>query len=79
MLDWPLHPMDCADIVMASVREQSTELHIADMYSRDRSSPLQDAWLDGEESLSSAYGLARDGRMVVMFRRMVPGQNFSKI
>uniref|UniRef100_A0A914ID37 EGF-like domain-containing protein n=1 Tax=Globodera rostochiensis TaxID=31243 RepID=A0A914ID37_GLORO len=71
-LDSPLHPMDCSDVIMASVLEGTDLLHIADMYSRDRSSPLRDAWLDGEDSLSAAYGLASDGRMVVMFRRMVP-------
>ncbi|KAL3114920.1 hypothetical protein niasHT_011356 [Heterodera trifolii] len=72
-LSLPLHPMDCTDVIMASVLEGTDLLHIADMYSRDRSSPLRDAWLDGEDSLSAAYGLATDdGRTVVMFRRMVP-------
>ena len=74
--DWlesPLHPMDCTDLVMAFVREGSW-LHVADMYSRDTSSPLRDSWLDGEESLSAAYGYQDGERTVVMFRRRVPGE-----
>lgn len=57
--------MDCTDMVMASVvvdgdaRDDDAKrsyLHIEDMYTRDRSTPLTDAWLDGEQSLTAAFG-----------------------
>jgi hypothetical protein len=47
------------------------------MYSRDRSSPLKDTLLDGEESLSAAYGWRSGNRSVLMFRRLVPGPFFN--
>ena len=66
--------MDCVDLVMGSVVD-GTFLHIADMYSRDKSSPLKDGWLDGEESLSAAYGFkSGTNRTILMFRRLVPGK-----
>lgn len=43
-------------MIMGSIREGNL-LHIEDLYSRDMSSPLRDSLLDGEESLSAAYGL----------------------
>ncbi|KAI6175877.1 DOMON domain-containing protein [Aphelenchoides bicaudatus] len=67
-LDSSLHPMDCSDIVMASVVDNSF-LHIEDMYTRDRSTPLADELLDGEQSITAAYGIQKDGRTIVMFRR----------
>jgi hypothetical protein len=73
-LESPLHPMDCVDLVMGSVID-GTFLHIADMYSRDKSSPLKDGWFDGEESLSAAYGFkSNTNRTILMFRRLVPGK-----
>lgn len=60
--------MDCTDIVMASVVE-GNYLHIEDMYTRDRSTPIIDDILDGEQSLTASYGIQRDGRTIVMFRR----------
>ncbi|UMM16653.1 hypothetical protein L5515_013572 [Caenorhabditis briggsae] len=62
-----LHPMDCVDVIMASVR--NGRLFLSDFYSRDRSTPLEDYWYDGEMSLSAAYGTQQDGRSIVMFRR----------
>ncbi|OZC05923.1 hypothetical protein X798_07102, partial [Onchocerca flexuosa] len=38
----PLHPMDCTDIVIGSVRDGRSR--ITDMYTRDRSTPLYDIW-----------------------------------
>lgn len=66
-----LHPMDCVDVIMASVRND--RLFISDFYSRDRSTPLEDYWYDGEMSLSAAYGTQQDGRSIVMFRRELRG------
>ncbi|CAI5440604.1 unnamed protein product [Caenorhabditis angaria] len=63
----PLHAMDCVDMIMASVKDG--RIFISDYYSRDRSTPLEDYWYDGEMSLSAAYGLEVDGRTLVMFRR----------
>ncbi|EJD75614.1 DOMON domain-containing protein [Loa loa] len=68
-LQAPLHPMDCTDIVIGSVRDGRSRIN--DMYTRDRSTPLHDIWLDGEESFSAAYGIERDGRTIVMFRRRI--------
>lgn len=69
-----LHPMDCVDIVMASVTNNNL-LHIADMYTRDRSTPLDDGYFDGEQSLTAAYGQqTKDGRSIVMFRRNIRGK-----
>ncbi|CAG9539280.1 unnamed protein product [Cercopithifilaria johnstoni] len=65
----PLHPMDCTDIVIGSVRDGRSRIN--DMYTRDRSTPLHDIWLDGEESFSAAYGIERDGQTIVMFRRRI--------
>lgn len=63
--------MDCVDVIMASVRND--RLFISDFYSRDRSTPLEDYWYDGEMSLSAAYGTQQDGRSIVMFRRELRG------
>jgi hypothetical protein len=45
------------------------------MYTRDRSTPLNDGLLDGEQSLTAAYGMQRDGRTIVMFRRGIRGMS----
>lgn len=57
---------------MASVIDNEF-LHIEDMYTRDRSTPINDLLLDGEQSLTAAYGVQRNGRTVVMFRRGIRG------
>nr|CAD2190822.1 unnamed protein product [Meloidogyne enterolobii] len=69
-LEQPLHPMECVDMIMGSIREGNL-LHIEDLYSRDMSSPLRDSLLDGEESLSAAYGLQTGNRTLLMFRRLI--------
>ncbi|CAJ0958742.1 unnamed protein product, partial [Mesorhabditis belari] len=66
-LEAPLHAMDCTDVVTAAVIDG--RMHIRDMYSRDRSTPLDDFWYDGEDSLVGAAGIEIDGRTIVMFRR----------
>ncbi|CAB3404460.1 unnamed protein product [Caenorhabditis bovis] len=63
----PLHAMDCVDIVMGSVK--NGRALISDFYSRDRSTPLEDYWYEGEMSLSASYGIEVDGRTIIMFRR----------
>ncbi|KAK0394636.1 hypothetical protein QR680_000850 [Steinernema hermaphroditum] len=68
-IEAPLHPMDCTDIIVGSVKEGRSRIN--DMYTRDRSTPLIDTWFDGEESLSAAYGIEQDGRTIVMFRRKI--------
>lgn len=82
-LQAPLHPMDCVDVVMASVVGDSDNsgdafLHIEDMYTRDRSTPLNDAFFDGEDSLVAAYARRQPtlNRTVVMFRRMIRGKRY---
>ncbi|PAV87493.1 hypothetical protein WR25_18621 [Diploscapter pachys] len=64
----PLHPMDCMDMIIG--RFKNGRGRVEDSYSRDRSTPLEDYWYDGEMSLSAAYSLAHDGRTILMFRRM---------
>uniref|UniRef100_A0A914YMR3 DOMON domain-containing protein n=1 Tax=Panagrolaimus superbus TaxID=310955 RepID=A0A914YMR3_9BILA len=68
-LQAPLHAMDCTDIIVASVIDGRSR--IQDMYTRDRSTPLPDTFFEGENSLTAAFGIERDGRTVVMFRRNV--------
>ncbi|CAD6194044.1 unnamed protein product [Caenorhabditis auriculariae] len=68
-LNAELHPMDCLDVIMASVTDG--RLRIGDFYSRDRSTPLEDYWYDGEMSVVAAYGVEVDGRTIVMFRRQI--------
>uniref|UniRef100_A0A914DDS9 DOMON domain-containing protein n=1 Tax=Acrobeloides nanus TaxID=290746 RepID=A0A914DDS9_9BILA len=68
-LNAPLHPMDCTDIIVGAVKDGYTR--VQDMYTRDRSTPLNDEWFDGEMSLSAAYGIETNGRTIVMFRRNV--------
>uniref|UniRef100_A0A0K0EFU5 EGF-like domain-containing protein n=1 Tax=Strongyloides stercoralis TaxID=6248 RepID=A0A0K0EFU5_STRER len=70
-LESPLHPMDCNDIIFATIYEDY--LRISDMYSRDRSTPLLDNILDGEDSLSAAYGteIKELNRTIIMFRRNI--------
>ncbi|KJH45605.1 hypothetical protein DICVIV_08341 [Dictyocaulus viviparus] len=63
----PLHAMDCIDILIGAVRDGRTR--IQDSYSRDRSTPLEDFWYEGEMSLVAAYGRELDGRTIIMFRR----------
>ncbi|KAE9552454.1 hypothetical protein FO519_004339 [Halicephalobus sp. NKZ332] len=65
----PLHPMDCTDIISATVVDGRSR--IQDMYTRDRSTPLRDTYFEGEFSLTAAFGVERDGRTVVMFRRNI--------
>uniref|UniRef100_A0AC35F7L8 DOMON domain-containing protein n=1 Tax=Panagrolaimus sp. PS1159 TaxID=55785 RepID=A0AC35F7L8_9BILA len=55
--------------MVASVVEGRSR--IQDMYTRDRSTPLQDSFLQGRISFSAAFGVERDGRTVVMFRRNI--------
>ena len=69
----PLHPMDCTDIIVGSVKDGFSR--VQDMYTRDRSTPLDDVWFEGEMSLSAAYGVEKDGRTIVMFRRNVRGKS----
>ncbi|CAI4221745.1 unnamed protein product [Auanema sp. JU1783] len=66
-LEAPLHAMDCVDMVVGAVKDG--RLKINDMYSRDRSTPLNDFWYEGELSFLAAYGAEIDGRTVIMFRR----------
>uniref|UniRef100_A0A0N4ZXD1 EGF-like domain-containing protein n=1 Tax=Parastrongyloides trichosuri TaxID=131310 RepID=A0A0N4ZXD1_PARTI len=70
-LESSLHPMDCNDIIFGAVRDNY--LRINDMYSRDRSTPLLDSILDGENSLTAAYGaeIKESNRSVIMFRRNI--------
>ncbi|VDM57803.1 unnamed protein product [Angiostrongylus costaricensis] len=66
-LNAPLHAMDCIDILIGAVRDGRTR--VQDSYSRDRSTPLEDFWYEGEMSLVGTYGRELDGRTIVMFRR----------
>ncbi|EYB84476.1 hypothetical protein Y032_0315g2258 [Ancylostoma ceylanicum] len=65
----PLHAMDCVDVLIGAIRDGRTR--VQDSYSRDRSTPLEDSWYDGEMSLVASAGREIDGRTVVMFRRPI--------
>ncbi|VDP00877.1 unnamed protein product, partial [Heligmosomoides polygyrus] len=65
----PLHAMDCIDVVIGAVRDGRTR--VQDSYSRDRSTPLEDFWYEGEMSLVAVAGRELDGRTIVMFRRPI--------
>ncbi|VDM67331.1 unnamed protein product, partial [Strongylus vulgaris] len=68
----PLHAMDCVDVLIGAVRDGRTR--VQDSYSRDRSTPLEDHWYDGEMSLVASAGREVDGRTIVMFRRAMQGK-----
>ncbi|XGW10304.1 hypothetical protein V3C99_012077 [Haemonchus contortus] len=65
----PLHPMDCVDVLIGAVR--NGRIRVQDCYSRDRSTPLEDYYYEGEMSLVATAGREVDGRTVIMFRRSV--------
>lgn len=78
--------MDCTDVIMASFYNDKTDseglntrIHIEDMYTRDRSTPLNDKLLDGEESFTAVYARHINSRTVLMFRRPIRGLFFKLI
>lgn len=79
-MDWisfiagPMHPMDCTDIVVGSAQGKLTRA--ADMYTRDRSTPLDDTIYKGKDDLSAVFGAEVDGRTIIMFRKAVKGISF---
>ena len=60
-----MHPMDCADIVIAKVK--GNQYRILDHYTRDRSTPQEDEWYGGTDDLLGAFGEYKDGVMLVGF------------
>ena len=68
-----LHPMDCVDIVIGAAR--GSQSRILDYYTRDRSTPRTDDFYGGEDSLTAAVGMERDGMTYIKFRRLLnPGR-----
>lgn len=66
-----MHPMDCTDIVIASAQGKLTRA--ADMYTRDRSTPMDDSVYKGKDDLTAVYGAEVDGRTIIMFRKSIKG------
>ena len=68
-----LHSMDCVDIVIGAAR--GSQSRILDYYTRDRSTPRTDDFYGGEDSLTAAVGMERDGMTYIKFRRQLnPGK-----
>lgn len=61
------HAMDCTDIVSGVARD--TYSRIQDLYTRDRSTPRDDGFWGGLDSLTAASGFEKDGVTTVVFRR----------
>lgn len=67
----PLHPMDCADIVIGAARED--RFRILDYYTRDRSTPRLDSFYKGVQSLTAAVGKEENGITTIIFRKPLNG------
>ncbi|KAG8041160.1 hypothetical protein G9C98_002148 [Cotesia typhae] len=61
------NPMDCTDMIIGMARENTHR--IGDYYTRDRSTPRNDAFWGGKESLTAAMGFEKNGVTTIMFRR----------
>lgn len=62
-----LHAMDCTDMVIAKV---NGNLHrILDHYTRGRSTPQEDEWYGGQQSITAAVGEHVNGVTYIRFRR----------
>ncbi|XP_015589186.1 uncharacterized protein LOC107264912 isoform X5 [Cephus cinctus] len=61
------NPMDCTDIIIGTARGNTHR--VGDYYTRDRSTPRQDSFWGGKDSLTSAFGFEKDGRTTIVFRR----------
>ncbi|XP_057333014.1 uncharacterized protein LOC130672435 isoform X4 [Microplitis mediator] len=61
------NPMDCTDMIIGMARENTHR--IGDYYTRDRSTPRNDAFWGGKDSLTAAMGYEKDGVTTIMFRR----------
>lgn len=59
--------MDCTDIIIGTARGMT--YRIGDYYTRDRSTPRQDTFWGGTDSLTGAMGYEKDGVTTIMFRR----------
>ena len=64
-----LHPMDCQDVVIGKAFGSFS--HVADYYTRDRSTPRRDEVYGGEDDLVAAAGWEEDGVTTIMFRKPV--------
>ena len=64
-----LHPMDCQDIVIGKAFGDFS--HVADYYTRDRSTPRRDEVYNGQDDLTAAAGWEEDGTTTIMFRKPV--------
>ncbi|CAD6215602.1 GSCOCG00000414001-RA-CDS, partial [Cotesia congregata] len=61
------NPMDCTDMIIGMARENTHR--IGDYYTRDRSTPRNDAFWGGKDSLTAAMGFEKNGVTTIMFRR----------
>lgn len=61
------HAMDCTDIVTGMA--QGFYSRIQDQYTRDRSTPREDWYWGGSDSLTLASGFEQDGVTTIIFRR----------
>ncbi|XP_055334760.1 uncharacterized protein LOC129585887 isoform X2 [Paramacrobiotus metropolitanus] len=72
----PLHPMACSDIVWAAIRGSYSR--IRDMYTRDMSTPRDDAFFNGADSLTAAVGSEDvSGMATLIFRKKLQTNELS--
>ncbi|CAG0924190.1 unnamed protein product, partial [Notodromas monacha] len=65
--DKALHAMDCADIVIGTARGAAHR--IEDYYTRDRSTPREDAYWGFRSDITASFGVEEDGVTTIAFRR----------
>ena len=61
--------MDCQDVFIGKAFGSFS--HVADYYTRDRSTPRRDEVYGGEDDLVAAAGWEEDGVTTIMFRKPV--------
>ncbi|XP_006819112.1 uncharacterized protein LOC102801088 [Saccoglossus kowalevskii] len=72
-----LHPMDCTDLVIGSVKMGSLS-HISDFYTRDRSTPRYDEFYNmGTDGILAADGKEVDGKTTIVFRKKLLASEMS--
>ncbi|XP_076440342.1 uncharacterized protein LOC143279906 [Babylonia areolata] len=68
-----LHAMDCTDIVIGSARGGYSR--IGDYYTRDRSTPVHDQYLGGDNSLTAGLVWEEGEHTVMVFRKKLRAQD----
>ncbi|XP_014667313.1 PREDICTED: uncharacterized protein LOC106808913 [Priapulus caudatus] len=75
MMQRPLHPMACTDMVIASAKGNLTR--VFDYYSWDMATPRVDEFFGGQDDLLAAIGHERAGVTTVLFRKKLVAMEMS--